>query len=196
MVPSDARKSNFTVDGTLLVRGQLVVSNIQTGELSVVSPNTARIRDAIVQDLTVTGGILLPTAGGTASSLNFYQSLLTSVDFTSGAFSGTQPVSVKLSRVGDSVTANISELSVLGNGGSGTFLSTAIPAQFRPAQTVTSLIWVSDNNTDMLGRVTVLTSGILNVDRASVIGANVENAAFTGGAGLMGFNGICLSWCA
>ncbi len=195
MVPKDQRFTNLKVDETLLVGRALVVPRIQTAELVVTSENSAKVRDLTVDDLTVLNTIVLPTPGGSASALNFYQVLSTSVDFTSGAFSGTQMVPVKLTRIGDSVTANIGELSVIGNGSTGTFLSTAIPAQFRPAQNLTGLIWVTDNNTDMLGRINVNVSGTLSVDRGSVIGAAVENAVFTGGAGLMGFNGFSLSWC-
>lgn len=162
--------------------------------LTSLTATSATIDTLASTDIAVSGGITLPTSGGVATPLTYNEALSTSVDFSSGSFAGSQTVAVKLSRVGNSVTMNMSELSVLGNGAGGVFLSTAIPTQFRPPENFTALIWVTDNNTDQLGRVTVASTGIFSVDKTAVVGAAVENALFTGGGGFMGFNAFVLSW--
>ncbi len=138
-VPKDQRFSNLKVDNSLVVGDSLVARRIQSAELVVTSTNSARAKDLTVDDLVVLNTFLLPTTGGTASPLTFYQELSSTVDFTSAAFNGTQTVAVKLTRVGNLVSMTLSGFEVLGNGVGGVISAAAgsIPSQFRPAESVT-----------------------------------------------------------
>lgn len=83
------------------------------------------------------GGITLPTAGGTASTLDFYESVTTSSDnFTIDGNQTSQSISFHFVRVGDMVTVTNSGASTYSGdaSGSGTMTwDTLIPAQFRPS---------------------------------------------------------------
>lgn len=195
MVPSDARKSNLTVDGTLLVKGQIVVAKVQTGELSVISSNTARIKDAIVDDLTVVGTLLLPTAGGTASSLNFYQELDTSVTFTGVPLGTSQVVTAHLARVGKVVTMTLEGFTTTGNGLNGVLNGTAIPSQFRPVATYEVPMDVVDNNLNVVGFLNLDTSGALTIYRG-VLNVDVLQRSTFSGLNNVGFATFTTSWIA
>lgn len=199
MVPSDAHKSNLTVDGTLLVKGQLVVAKVQTGELSVISPNTAKIKDAIVDDLTIVGNLYLPTSGGTASSLNFYQEFTGTVNFTSDSFAGTLSSGVRLTRIGNVVTMMLQEASTLGNGTVGALQSSAIPAQFQPAELfIIPGVTAIDNNVECAAFLRFQSGGTFTV-QVGINGVFLPNKlspfAWTG-SGMVGIKAVAMSWIA
>ncbi len=139
MVPKDQKFTNLKVDEVLVVGKQLVVPRIQSAELVVTSSSSGKIKDLTVDDLTILNTMILPTPGGTASSLNFYQEFSGTVDFTSTAFNGTQTVAVKLTRIGNKVTMLLSGFEAANNTLAGTIDAAAgsIPAQFRPSESIT-----------------------------------------------------------
>ena len=93
------------------------------------NPQMTLDRDGL---LAVTGGLKLPTTGGTAATLNHYEEYNFTTNFTGcAAYPGVQ---VALVRVGKLVTMYVKSYSSFQATSSGFFFSvTAIPAQFRPS---------------------------------------------------------------
>lgn len=90
--------------------------------------------------VTVTPGIMLPTTGGTATLLSYYEELTTTISI-SGAWASAVTMGVKFTRVGSQVTM-ITDGDYLQNGFSmNNLVSTAIPARFRFNTGSTIRLW-------------------------------------------------------
>jgi len=118
----------------------------------------------------VGSGVYLPSAGGTASSLNHYEEATHTTKWRRGT-DGTLTADkvLKLTRIGNIVHCNIPVIVPASDGSTALNLiqiETAIPARFRPSATTKSQsIHIYDNAGYTLGVPEILDSGIIRVFR-------------------------------
>ena len=124
--------------------------------------------------------VKLPTVGGTASELDFYEEVDSNLSFPNTDFNIITSVPFTASRIGRMVTITIdSEVSLTAGAPGVTIRSTVfIPLQFRP-QTggVATLIGIHDNGADIIdpGLLQILDTGEV------VLSKNLIGGAWTGG---------------
>ena len=183
---------------TILISAPTPVSNV-TYTIPDVGANASFVMTSGAQTIngvkTFSTGILLPTTGGTPTELSYNEVLVTTIDFTSDSFAGTQPANIRLSRVGNTVSLTAETFLVAGNGTPGNFLATdAIPARFRPStNNIIGFASVQDGLVATLGQILVATTGQIIASRTTVSGANIENSQFAG-VGEIGYNSFSMSW--
>lgn len=91
---------------------------------------------------TLTTGLLLPTTGGTPTSLNYYEEGTFNLTFTGPH---TTIVSCNFCRVGKLVNFNMN-WSYLAASAGGFFTTSGLPARLTPAIAIDSQVWVADNS--------------------------------------------------
>ncbi len=121
-------------------------------------------------------GIVLPTSGGTASELNYYQDE-TVTQTWGGAFTGGGTSNIRFIRTGNSVTLIVPTL-IFAAAGSALTLTATIPARYSCAVTVTVPCYVQDNSVDLV-------SGF-----ATLSGTSLVIAPVTGTYGITNNNGV------
>ncbi len=127
---------------------------------------------AIIEgNLTLYSGVLLPTSGGTATLLNYYEELTYSMTFT-GIWAANQTVSARIVRNGKLVV--IMFPSVLATANAAASITTAagseLPARFRPFQNINMYTRVLSGGASGAGYFVVTTAGAIDVS-ASLTGA-------------------------
>lgn len=150
--------------------------------------------------LSGVSGLTLATTGGTPTQLNYYEELTLTGNTFSGGVTVAQACDVRLTRVGDSVTALFP--SIAGTGAAAVFTSTvAVPARFLPASGggaygyYKAPIIVQNNSLSATAGQTAgelqidLTTGIITIGVASATGA----AAMTAGNSA-GWAAFSLNW--
>jgi len=196
MILGDRAVSNLRVQETLVVGKQLVVPKIQAEELVVTSGNSAQFKAAVIDDLTIVNKILLPTVGGTASPLTFYQELAGTVEIKSASFGANQTVAMHIARIGKVVTMTLEGFVTAGSGFGATFFAfEAIPTQFRPVLTYEIPIEVVDNGVPCVGFFNLSTAGSITMYRG-VVAVNVLGQNTFSGTGDTGFTTLTASWIA
>lgn len=154
---------------------------------SGVREGTFKVYNFAASGTSTLAGIVLPTTGGTAATLNYYETATHSTVFTGAYTSSTK--NFKLVRVGDLVTMTMTSSGLAGTPSTATSLtaSTALPSRFCPAANRTWAITGYDNDVDGMAVVRLGTDGLLVITPRSVI------SSFTigGGAGTEAFT---LSW--
>lgn len=135
-----------------------------------------------------TGGLVLPTTGGTASSLTYYEEALTQSAIFQGIWSSNQTASqFKVSRIGNIVVLTVGPISSTANTASNVTLVTALPAKWRPPVVINTTIVVLDNGTAKSGLIQVGTDGSVSI-YASITSGNFA------GAGASGFQGWSITY--
>lgn len=112
--------------------------------------------------MTLAGGLVLPTSGGTATTLTYYEEATVSLTFGFTTNSGTtQTVSCLFTRVGDKVTVVIPAVNInCGNQARTEIPNTsAFATRFRPATRITVPAIVNFNNVATSARCDILTTG-------------------------------------
>ena len=139
-------------------------------------------------NLAVTGGLKLPTTGGTASSLNHYEEFSFTTNF--GGCASYPGVNVKLVRVGRLVTMSVTSYTNFLATSTGYFVSmTAIPSQFRPTFEQHQRIGIyrtAPGDEQSTGAVSMTSAGIISVGTDKYYG-------FTAGT-YGGFAPFGMSW--
>jgi hypothetical protein len=134
-------------------------------------------------DKTFGGNIYLPTSGGTASALNYYEEYNTTLPVTSGTFTGTLNSNTKIVREGRMVTLTMQGMSITSkaSGADAPFVvaSGTIPIRFRPVNDVTIMINIINQAVNVPGTITVLANGGINIYRFN--GTSNINGFTTGG---------------
>jgi len=219
MVPNDRQRTNFTVDNVLVVKKSIVTPLVHATDL-VVHRGRATIDDATISTLTAgtltttdftatntnttnltatnvnATSILLPTTGGTPTSLNYYEEYSQNVDFKGsgpGPIAGTQTVLINIVRAGKLVTMNLAGFIAAGNGSVGflTSASTPLPARFRPAANQVYMIRVLDGTINAAGELIFQSGGYFDIYRS--IAGDFTEIPFSG-IGDVGFDKFSLSW--
>lgn len=123
----------------------------------------------IAGNKTFSTGVTLPTTGGTASLMNFYEATTHATTFTGAAT--TASLTIRLERIGNVVTMRI-PLMTIAFSTTGVFNNaSALPTRFRPIQVMQWPEIVQDNSTTALGRIQLTTGGGIVIS-ASTGGAN------------------------
>ena len=178
--PASAVSANIaTYNGTT---GKLIQdSGVATTNIPNQTVNTTSSPTFATQTLTT--GLLLPTTGGTQTTLTYYEEGTFNLTFT-GPFTAT--VACNFVRVGKMVNFNMNwTTNQVGVGGF--FTTNGLPARLVPAIAVDCQIWITD-----LG-VSPTTPG-----RIVVLGTNISvyksNVATNFAAGVCSFNNWSWTW--
>ena len=147
-------------------------SNVTEGDVNVAAG-----------DVNIAAGSLtLPTSGGTAANLNHYEEYTHNTTFTwDGGGSTTSAVNCTIIRVGKMVTMRIPPVNANTGTSSGQFtMNTAVPARFRPSQSIAQHVILQENGTDIVnnGFIEIVTDGLFRARRYQ--GASFTNSANAG----------------
>ena len=159
-----------TVTATNSIVSNTFVSRTTNQNLSLSGTGTGLVQ--------ITDGLVLPTTGGTASSLDYYEEGTYTTTF-SGPISILTPQTIKFVRVGSMVTIEQPEISAPGINASQRILGdTNAPESIRPSSDVSFVTRDVNNNGPLeFGIWTMTTLGTI------LIGRTFLNAAFSAGVG-------------
>jgi len=164
---------------TLMVNGTGDSSSSSTGALYCAGGF------GIKKKVYIGDGLYLPTSGGTASSLNYYEETTHDTTFTSGGTSATKTLLLK--RIGKMVFCRIPNFTLTATGSSVMKTDTAIPSRFRVSNGIfcNSVIdW--NNSTIQTGFAYLEGTGVLEILQPDAI------TNFSGTCGLPYIT--CVSW--
>jgi hypothetical protein len=115
--------------------------------------------------LTTVGDIKMPTSGGTAAGLNYYEEYSANLSFSGSSFTGSQNVACKINRVGKVITFTLSSLTVAASGTATAYLTAAgaVPSRLVPAYTLQMPLRVMDNSASQLGLILIQTDGTVAI---------------------------------
>jgi hypothetical protein len=136
--------------------------------------------------LTINGGILLPTSGGTQTNLNYYEEYTHNTNFSGPVTVGLY--GLHLVRVGKMITiymANSPLLSTVTAGQLTWNMNTTLPSRFYPVTAVNTVVVGRNNNVLTLMNVVIDSSGNM------IISVALTSSVF---AGTIGFNTFSMSW--
>jgi len=113
---------------------------------SSMSQNLASTASPTFAELTLTTGVLLPTTGGTATALAYYEEY-NHVTTWSGPIATTAAITCPITRVGRMVTIKIPSVNGTGNGTSSNLsMTTSPPARFCPTVQIYCEYGLTANN--------------------------------------------------
>jgi predicted nucleic acid-binding Zn-ribbon protein len=104
--------------------------------------------------LTLSAGLVLPTAGGTATSLTYFEEYK-NTGFNFFGPIGIVPITVRVTRTGKTIVVTVASLQAPGNTTPSVILSDALPARFWPATTIRIPLIVTDNSVVKMGSVKI-----------------------------------------
>lgn len=134
--------------------------------------------------ITIGGGFLLPSPGGTASPFNYYQSTTYSTTFTWGSFTSSS-ITINIVRVGIHVTLVIPALSFTSTQNSIITSVTAMPSQFRLTNSISMPVQYFVSGTGQLGLCNITSAGLLSFESPVLVVPSGTSFAT---------NAISLSW--
>jgi hypothetical protein len=150
IVQKDNQYQNLVVNDTLAglrkvaadaIDALTITTNTLTLDGKNITPQSVSTIDATIANLTITSSLLLPTTGGIASNLDYYEEFSSTIDFKSTIYPAGTIVSVpyKIVRVGKQVTLTLTAVThitdVLGTNATITATGGQIPERFRPVLT-------------------------------------------------------------
>lgn len=157
--PIASANNGIWSDGIFAISTFQSTSNISLNPNGVVAVNS--IYDSPGVSHTIVQNLQLPTAGGTPSNLNYYESTVLSQSYT-GIWAAPQTGNIFMSRLGDIVTltfnsvfSNASISSVIG-------VTTPLPVRFRPSTNKFFLVSGLDNNADGLTSLVIASNGTIS----------------------------------
>lgn len=194
--------SAIWIDGSFIVAtfeptGSIQLQANTTGALtcSYVSPGQTLTQ---IQNLTTTGNLLLPTTGGTASNLNYYEEYSAPFNFSGPWGATVYTRNISITRIGRNCTMRIDAIIQTASVGLSISSGSPIPARFRPSASADSVlqyfqIIAYDSN--------VLKNGTLRLDtNGNILILSQNNGAFPllyttyTGAGQTGFDNIFITY--
>lgn len=104
-------------------------------------------------------GVYLPTTGGTASSLNYYEEYTHTTDIA-GCYASSN-FNFYITRIGRIVTMHYSTLTGTYSVGQPLNASTALPTRFRPSATATSMVHGQNNGSQLTCTLIVYADGTI-----------------------------------
>ena len=149
---------------------------------------TTELANLSSSGLTLTGapGLILPTSGGTATSLNYYEEYSYTTQFTNGYNSGAATTmnpapTIGFVRIGKQVTMTISTLTFLVNNGSaanGMSPVTAPPSRFLPSNLTTGFASYLSASSYSAGRVLVNNTILINSYNALTVQTSTNSIIY------------------
>jgi hypothetical protein len=167
-----------TTDASTTSTGALVV-NGGVGIMTTTEATSATNGGALTvaggcgfnKNVYVGGGVYLPTSGGTASPLNYYEETTHVTKWRKG-YDGTLTAdkTLKLTRIGNIVFCNIPVIVPVANDATTAkelvMIETAVPARFRPSATTKSqFIQIYDATANTMGVPEITDAGVIRVFR-------------------------------
>lgn len=155
------------------------------GDIVTFSGTTGRV----IQDPTgfsiTSGSMYLPTTGGTAAGLNFYETNSNTYQMT-GIWASPQTVTIDLTRIGNLVTFCLQTNAIASATTAGMIsLVSYIPSRFAPLAQFYSSVLIKNNNTLSVGQVIIGPSN-LEVQTASL--TNFSGLSTFGPSGVFAFS--------
>ena len=174
--------TGFGVAGREANAGKIGYAKFSAASLDIVGAGTLGANRSIKfwneGGATFSGGILLPTSGGTASSLSHYEETTQSLTWV-GAFSANQAFTLTCTRVGRMVTIMCPSIIAASGSAAAISLLANQVARFRPAYDVFFKCRVHNSSAWQEGLVGVYNGGNIIV-YASVAGGNFSGTANCG----------------
>lgn len=138
---------------------------------------------------TYGNGLKLPTSGGIAGTLDFYETIASSNESFSDIWAAPINATVSSHRIGNLVTLSVNDVSGTANTATtiSCNMSTHIPTRFQSARTQSFPIYVLDDAVPKIGNVLV-TAG------SSAIDISVSQSDNFAGSGNSGFYAFTISW--
>lgn len=133
------------------------------------------VLNSSTSDIVFNKGIKLPTSGGTASNINFYQETITNFTF-SGAVS-TIAANVTIQKLNNIVTINVGALLSTYSTTGPIMSTTAIPTPYIPVIEQDFPVQVQNNGVLGLGCITISNTGIISIYN----NINTSSGNFTAG---------------
>ncbi len=189
--------SSSSSTGGLVLSGGLGVAKSVFGGGTTDSSSTATGAIVTAGGLGVaktiyTGtGISLPTSGGTATTLAYYQES-TQSNTATGIWALGQALTLTFTRIGRIVTLIIPAVSSTSNTASTITFSTAIPTQYRPANAIYVPFAVIDNGVNKNGSLQISSASVIQIANVALATGNTFSA-FTG-SGSSGFQAQGVSY--
>jgi len=128
-------------------------------------------------DVVTFGGLKLPTTGGTAGTLDYYEEYSAQMKFNNTVVE-TPLLNYQIVRIGKQVTFTIKEGVLMQSSATGEFITmitNLIPSRFLPTHTIPFPIIIIQNNTRLVGKVVIDMSD----SKLHILGAG--NVYFTNG---------------
>jgi hypothetical protein len=160
--------SDVTFTNDVVVSGTTQSTTKDTGAL-IIEGGAGIEKDVFVGGkVDVTTGIVLPTSGGTASTLDYYEEYsaaesIYGTDRTSDFFTTAKTMTIQFIRIGNVVTFQWeNEISTVASSGSNYMvLAGAIPTRFRPSYShnISMPVYAHNNATDVFGTVLIRLDG-------------------------------------
>jgi hypothetical protein len=167
---------------TVLQNADVLGSGSIGGNLTIA--NSGSFGGMLVKNnASVQGGVYLKTTGGTASELNYYETVDETIEL-SGIWAANRTVSAKFTRVGSIVTLHVPGTSATATTASTITNNGAFSSRFRPATSVYGTVIVTDNGTDKIGCLSVIDDGSIYISGGSSPSTNFAGA---GTSGVLGF---------
>lgn len=146
---------------------------------------------------TTIQNIVMPTSGGTASVLNYYEEYVASYIFSGPWGATTYTRNVKAIRIGKNVTLSIDGIFRTGSVAAVITTSTGLPSRFIPPTSTDSLeidlpVTCVNNGIIVNGNLKISNSGILTI--SCINGAFPLSYGNFGNTGSVGFNNISTSY--
>lgn len=163
-----------------------VLLGATSGSCAIAITNAPEV--IFVAPIRIQSTLLLPTSGGTPTSLDYYEDYSYSATF-SGIWASSQTVTVRIVRVGKLVTMQFPYLNVAATTAAGINMDTAIPARFRPAVDQMFTIDVFNNSARVFANLFTNTSG------GGGFYGGIFGTSFTA-SGTGGWNSFSVSWLA
>lgn len=141
------KKSGFITKLTHGSATSFAIARSSTNDIAATGTFTDELVIDTSGQVTLGVGLFLPTSGGTATLLNYYEELSQTFTFA-GVWAANQSVTGKLVRVGKTVTLVLPSVYAATNASANILQTagTAFPSRFRPAVTVSFIVRMADNS--------------------------------------------------
>ena len=140
--------------------------------------------------ITTAAGISLPTTGGTATTLDFYEVFTHSTTW-GNIWASSQAGDIECTRIGNVVTLFVPSMSANATVVSKIQNNSAFTIPFRPLTTINFVVRIFDDSTAAIfGTGQVLTTGHVNIS----VGPNRSNFAGSSGGGASGVEAFCCTY--
>jgi hypothetical protein len=168
---------------TVLQNADVLGSGSIGGNLTIA--NSGSFGGMLVKNnASVQGGVYLKTTGGTASELNYYETVDETIEL-SGIWAANRTVSAKFTRVGSIVTLHVPGTSATATTASTITNNGAFSSRFRPATSVYGTVIVTDNGVDKQGCISIIDDGSIYISGGDSPSTNFAGA---GTSGVLGFS--------
>lgn len=158
--------------------GGLAIPDVSSTTRGLVNSTTQTIPGL----KTFSTGVALPTSGGTASTLDYYEEHSFNLIFDSGMETGANTAAATIRRIGKFVSMEVAQLITTAGVTTADWAtnSAEIPSRFRPsADVVLSVRTVNNNTTDSTSGILAITSaGNVEVRRSASWTSTTTNCGF------------------